>query len=122
MPFLYRTISRSETSSLLKFCLYARTDRLSRVSLFTRQLNSQISAVVSPILCRLICFRGFSKMEKPEMKIAASFLLLFALTFTLSEAETTSLQLKPRAFESFNVSYIQVRLFIYFFFLWKVSF
>ncbi|KAJ4706151.1 Embryo-specific [Melia azedarach] len=46
-------------------------------------------------------------MEKPEMKIAASFLLLFALTFTLSEAETTSLQLKPRAFESFNVSYIQ---------------
>lgn len=42
-----------------------------------------------------------------KIKIAASILLLLAFAFTLSEAETTSLQLKPRAFESFNVSYIQ---------------
>lgn len=42
------------------------------------------------------------------MKIAAPILLLLAFAFALSEAETTSLQLKPRAFESFNVSYIQV--------------
>lgn len=42
------------------------------------------------------------------MKIAAPILILLAFTLMLSEAETTTLQLKPRAFESFNVSYIQV--------------
>lgn len=41
------------------------------------------------------------------MKIAAPILILLAFTLMLSEAETTTLQLKPRAFESFNVSYIQ---------------
>lgn len=57
-------------------------------------------------------------------------LLLLAIIFVVSEAETTSLQ--PRAFESFNVSYIQVllietvnevilSLFSFFFFL-KFSF
>lgn len=48
------------------------------------------------------------------MKIAAPILLLLAFPFTLSEAETTSLQLKPRAFESFNVSYIQVPLLLFY--------
>lgn len=49
-----------------------------------------------------------------KIKLAAHFLLLLAFSaFMLSEAETTSSQLKPHAIESFTVNYIQVRVWFF---------